>query len=337
MFFISSYEVLNLFIFPFICAVLLAKPVITILKKLKSIQAFREHGPQSHLVQKVGTPTMGSWIFVIPILFFGVKYYLGQNSFISLTESSAEENLNQALVAKDTLIALLAFFGAFLMGLVDDSLKVFQSNYKGLSSIHKLIIQFLIAAVVLFFSVKGFTVFSLIWAFIVIAGSCNAFNLTDGLDGLASSQAILSLAALQGILCLKGDYSFSSLILILIASLFGFLLFNFKPAKVFMGDSGSLALGMIIGVMAYVKDLEWYLILIAAIPVMESLSVIIQVTYFKITKKIYGEGKRLFKMSPLHHHFEGCGFSENQIVWGFFIFQLMIILGTLFFAYSKMV
>ncbi len=337
MLFISKYQVLSLFVLPFICSLFLAKPIIIILKKIKSIQAFREQGPQSHLETKMGTPTMGSWIFVIPILFFGFKFYFSQNSFLNITESSSEENLSSIVNDRDTLIALLAFLSAFLMGLVDDSLKVFQSNYKGLSSIHKLIIQFIIAALVLFFSVKSFTIFSLIWAFIVIAGTCNAFNLTDGLDGLATSQAMLSLAALQGILCLRGDYSFSSLILITLASLLSFLLFNLKPAKVFMGDSGSLALGMLIGVMAYVKDLEWYLILIAIIPVMESLSVIIQVLYFKITKKIYGEGKRLFKMSPLHHHFELCGFTENQVVWGFFSFQLCVVLITLFFAYSHMV
>lgn len=336
MLFISKYQVLSLFVFPLICSFLLAKPIIILLKKLKSIQAFRDLGPQSHLETKMGTPTMGSWIFVIPILFFGFKYYLSQNAFLNITESSSEQNLSSIMVNRDTLLTLLAFFSAFLMGLFDDSLKVFQSNYKGLSSTYKLIIQFLIVALVLFFSVKTFTIFSLIWAFIVIAGTCNAFNLSDGLDGLATSQAILSLVALQGILCLKGDYSLSPLILISLASLLSFLLFNIKPAKVFMGDSGSLALGMLIGVMAYLKDLEWYLILIAIIPLMESLSVIIQVVYFKITKKILGEGKRLFKMSPLHHHFELSGFSENQIVWGFFSFQFCIILITLFFAHQKM-
>ncbi|MCH2228135.1 MAG: phospho-N-acetylmuramoyl-pentapeptide-transferase [Candidatus Caenarcaniphilales bacterium] len=333
--FISKYQILLLFVLPLLTALLSAKPIINLLKKLKSIQSFRELGPQSHITEKSGTPTMGSWIFVLQIIIFASYFYFSQNSFMSLTTSTGDENLSVGSVDKDFAIALISFLGAFLMGLVDDSLKIFQSNYKGLSSIQKLLIQFLIAALVLIFSSKAFTIFALAWAFIVIAGSCNAFNLTDGLDALATSQAIISLIGLQGLLCMQGDFSLLPLISIIVASLIGFLVFNIKPARVFMGDSGSLALGMVIGVMAYIKDLEWYLLLIATIPVLESLSVIIQVLFFKITKKIYGEGRRLFKMSPLHHHFELSGFSENQVVVSFVLFQALITAVTLYLVYSQ--
>lgn len=294
------------FCVPFLLSLVLGLPIIKGLQHFKSVQAFRELGPQSHIVEKIGTPTMGSWIFVIPFLLLTL-YYCFSTDF-----------------NKNILISILAFIAAFILGLADDALKIFKSNYRGLSSKQKLLLQFLISTLVLFFSGKAFTVFAVIWAFMVIAGASNAFNLTDGLDGLLSLQTLAALIALQLYMIILGDWTFFPISLTLSATLIAFLFFNLKPAKVFMGDSGSLALGTLVGVMAYLKGLEWFLFVFTLIPVLEAFSVVIQVSYFKITKKLYGEGKRLFRMSPLHHHFELSGFSENQVVWGFFIIQIIV-------------
>ena len=331
-----QYELIIYLLLPFLAALALGFPVIRTLRHLKSIQSFRELGPQSHIVEKVGTPTMGSWIFIIPFLIAAVYYYFNHNICPNAPLGkcfTAEELL--ALDKKQILISILAFLAAFILGLADDALKIFKSNYKGLSSKQKLFLQFLISTAILFFSGKAFTLMAMIWAFIIIAGASNAFNLTDGLDGLASLQMIAALIAFQAYMLTLGDWTFFPIALSLVAVLIAFLVFNLKPAKVFMGDSGSLALGTIIGVMAYLKDLEWFLLVFTLIPVLEASSVVLQVTYFKITKKIYGEGRRLFKMSPLHHHFELSGFSENQVVWGFFIVQCVVSL-TFFVLLSKL-
>jgi phospho-N-acetylmuramoyl-pentapeptide-transferase len=318
-------ELIIYLLLPFLVALGLGYPIIKALKHLKSIQAFRELGPQSHIAQKLGTPTMGSWIFVIPFLIAVVYYYFTHNICPNIPLGkcvSAEEFLVGE--KKQILIAILSFVAGFILGLADDALKIFQSNYKGLSSKQKLLLQFVISTAVLFFSGKAFTLLAVIWAFIIIAGASNAFNLTDGLDGLASLQMIAGVVAFQAFMLMRGDWTFFPLSLALVAVLIGFLIFNLKPAKVFMGDSGSLALGTIIGVMAYLKDLEWFLLVFTLIPVLEAVSVVLQVSYFKITKKLYGEGKRLFRMSPLHHHFELSGFTENQVVWGFFVVQIIV-------------
>jgi phospho-N-acetylmuramoyl-pentapeptide-transferase len=329
-------ELIIYLLLPFLVALGLGYPIIKALKHLKSIQAFRELGPQSHIAQKLGTPTMGSWIFVIPFLIAVVYYYFTHNICPNIPLGkcvSAEEFLVGE--KKQILIAILSFVAGFILGLADDALKIFQSNYKGLSSKQKLLLQFVISTAVLFFSGKAFTLLAVIWAFIIIAGASNAFNLTDGLDGLASLQMIAGVVAFQAFMLMRGDWTFFPLSLALVAVLIGFLIFNLKPAKVFMGDSGSLALGTIIGVMAYLKDLEWFLLVFTLIPVLEAVSVVLQVSYFKITKKLYGEGKRLFRMSPLHHHFELSGFTENQVVWGFFVVQIVVSL-TFFVGLMKL-
>jgi len=333
--FLFSSEFLTYFAIPFLIALTLGLPVIKALKHFKSVQAFRELGPQSHIVEKIGTPTMGSWIFVIPFLVLAVYYYFSADFSKVFSLQSSPSLLEPALAKKYILISILAFIAAFILGLGDDALKIFKSNYHGLSSKQKLFLQFIISTLVLFFSGKAFTLFAIIWAFMVIAGASNAFNLTDGLDGLLSLQTLAALIALQLYMIILGDWTFFPISLSLSGTLIAFLFFNLKPAKVFMGDSGSLALGTLIGVMAYLKGLEWFLFVFTLIPVLEAFSVVIQVSYFKITKKLSGEGKRLFRMSPLHHHFELSGFSENQVVWGFFLIQIIVSM-TFFVAMGKL-
>jgi phospho-N-acetylmuramoyl-pentapeptide-transferase len=319
---------------PLLLALAAGYPVIKLLKSAKSIQSFRDQGPKSHVTEKAGTPTMGSWIFVIPFSAMAIS--------LIFTEVSSK-----------LTIVLAAFILAFIMGLIDDGIKVFEGSYEGLSSGKKLILQFIIAALVAVFSTRVHldfmhfaeitwlialtTILQISWAFIVLAGTSNALNFTDGLDGLATTQAVICLIGLCFIAYINNDYNLLLAMLAMIFSLLGFLFFNRKPAKVFMGDSGSLALGMLIASFAYISRAEWYLLIFALVPVLEVLSVVIQVTYYKLTKKLTGAGKRIFKMSPLHHHFELCGWSETKIVWIFGLVQLALVVGFIIFKLNFVV
>lgn len=304
----------------FLCSFLIAKPVINALKKLKSIQSFRELGPQSHITTKAGTPTMGGVIFLIPILLSSI--YL-----ISISQSKA------------LLLVSIALFAGAAMGAVDDGVKILQSSYKGISSKQKLIIQFCISSIIVIFSGRylfpGFdllpstivpTILEFAWAFIVIAGTSNAINLSDGLDGLATMLSIIAFGALGYLLWNFGDNFTVYLCVAVIFALTGFLVFNFKPAKVFMGDTGSLALGMGLGALAYVTNTEWYLLIFALVPVLETLSVMLQVSSAILSRKYLGKDIRIFKMAPLHHHFELCGFPELTVVLSFTLFGLAMVI-----------
>ncbi|MCE2929389.1 MAG: phospho-N-acetylmuramoyl-pentapeptide-transferase [Candidatus Caenarcaniphilales bacterium] len=307
----------------FLVALALGVPTIAILRKLKSIQSFRALGPESHLKSKSGTPTMGGWIFLIPILgVFAWYQHMFQSTLI--------------------ILVIVAFAVGAIIGLIDDGLKILQSNYKGLSSLQKLIIQFITStAIVLISGRYEFAAISsnfdnlqnltplwifieVIWAFFVIAGTCNAINLTDGLDGLASSLSICAFAGLAFMYYMRDDLSSMLLSLTVIAALAAFLFFNWKPAKVFMGDTGSLSLGMGLGALAYLTNMEWYLAIFALVPVLETLSVMIQIASAKLSRKFLNKDIRPFKMAPLHHHFELIGHSEIRVVLMFTLCQLII-------------
>jgi phospho-N-acetylmuramoyl-pentapeptide-transferase len=314
--------------FSLILGLFIANPFISLLRKLKGYQAFREQGPQSHIEEKAGTPTMGGWIFLIPIYLSG--------SYLAFKMQS----LSLALV-------LIAFLVGNVLGSVDDLLKVLQSSYKGLDSKQKLITQFILSSIIVFASDRYLFVgneyipekfnfiliiFEFIWAFCVIAGTSNAINISDGLDGLATTLSILAFVGFAGIFYLNNYIYLFDLTLIIIASLIAFLIFNKKPAQVFMGDTGSLAIGMGLGTLAYISKLELYLLVFAIVPVIETVSVILQVASAKLSRKFLGKDIRLFKMAPLHHHFELSGFSESIVVISFSVVQLIfLILGLLFF------
>lgn len=315
----------------FVLSILIARPIIRFLTKVKSVQSFRELGPQSHIKEKAGTPTMGGWIFLLPIFVLGAFLYM-------------------ELQSRGLLIILSAMLVGALMGAIDDSSKIMQGSYKGINSKVKLFIQLITSSAVTYFSGRylfaginsefpewmspALIVFEFIWAFIVIAGASNAINLSDGLDGLATILSILAYGAIALILWQRGDYYLVSLCLIICASLAGFLLFNFKPAKIFMGDTGSLALGMGLGTIAYIAQLEWYLLIVALVPVLETVSVMLQVASSQLSRKLLGKDIRPFKMAPLHHHFELCGFPEIIVVLGLSAFQL---LATIIFLISQTV
>lgn len=305
----------------FILALIIAKPCIAALRFLNSIQKFREQGPRSHIETKSGTPTMGGWIFLLPIfVVLGMIYFDTQSSSV-------------------ILVAIAIGVGA-LIGAIDDILKILKSNYNGLNSIQKLIVQFIASSFIAYYSQRylfadintslpqwmgpGLIAWEFIWAFAVIAGSSNAINLSDGLDGLATTLSILAFGGLGIYLWIQGDYVLVLVIATIVAALIGFLIFNFYPAKVFMGDTGSLALGMGLGAIAYLAKLEWHLLIFAIIPVIETISVILQVLSAKLSRKYLGKDIRIFKMAPLHHHFELCGMHEVMVLFFFAVAQILV-------------
>ena len=295
---------------------------IPILKKLKIGQIERDDGPASHL-KKQGTPTMGGIIMIVAIIIATV----GVCIFFSVTN-------NQELIKR--LIPLLIITIAFgMIGFIDDFKKLVLKNTDGLKPKYKMLGLLIIAVIYVLFLVYGFNlgtdtyipifkiyinipVFLYIpLAVLVILSTTNAINLTDGVDGLASSVSCLIVTCLTVIGISNQMYEVSIFGSIVIGATLGFLIFNLHPAKVFMGDTGSLMLGGVISSIALYLKMPLLLVLIAIIPVLEALSDIIQVMYYKKT------GKRVFKMAPLHHHFELSGWKENKIVVVFSLITLI--------------
>ena len=295
---------------------------IPILKKLKIGQIERDDGPASHL-KKQGTPTMGGIIMIVAIIIATV----GACIFFSVTN-------NQELIKR--LIPLLIITIAFgMIGFIDDFKKLVLKNTDGLKPKYKMLGLLIIAVIYVLFLVYGFKlgtdtyipifkiyinipVFLYIpLAVLVILSTTNAINLTDGVDGLASSVSCLIITCLTVIGISNQMYEVSIFGSIVIGATLGFLIFNLHPAKVFMGDTGSLMLGGVISSIALYLKMPLLLVVIAIIPVLEALSDIIQVMYYKKT------GKRVFKMAPLHHHFELSGWKENKIVVVFSLITLI--------------
>lgn len=311
-----------LLIISFIITVVLGMLIIPILKKLKVGQVERDDGPKSHL-KKQGTPTMGGIMIIATmiIMVMGACIYFSVN--------------NQLDVAHKILPVLLLTLGFGAIGFIDDYKKLVLKDPKGLKPSHKmlglLIISIAYVAYLVYGLHMGTETFIPIWkqyieipiylyipfAIFVILGTTNAVNLTDGVDGLASSVSAIIITCLTIIGILSGQTEISALGSIVIGGVLGFLMFNLHPAKVFMGDTGSLLIGGVISAMALYLKMPLLLILIAIIPVVETLSDIIQVAYFKKTKK------RVFKMAPLHHHFELSGWTENKVVIVFSLVTLV--------------
>ena len=294
------------FVAAFILTVVLAPVGIPLLQRLKFGQSIREEGPESHF-KKAGTPTMGGLIFLVAILLVAVV--LGFVFDFMTTQLST---------------LLLVFLGFGIIGFLDDGLKVIFKRNLGLTSIQKLIGQIIIA-IVAYLLLRGnefdtsvtiplvdwsvdlgmlYVGFLIFW----LVGFSNAVNLTDGLDGLASGLSVVAFAAYGSIAYIQeqGDVAFFAFVVA--GAMLGFLLFNKNPAKVFMGDTGSLALGGGLAMLSVLTKQEFLLLVIGIVFVIETLSVILQVGSFKL------RGKRIFKMSPIHHHFELSGWSEWKVV-----------------------
>lgn len=301
----------------FAAALVIAPPAIKFLHKLKFGQEIREIGPSWHK-KKSGTPTMGGIIFIIALLIAAAVNFRTVNS-------------KYMLVLVSSLL-----FGA--IGFIDDFIKVVMKRNLGLTSAQKFSMQLLAAVVFVLVGMhygilptKIFIPFAKVyaelgWLYIpfalfVVLGTVNSVNLTDGIDGLATSVTIIVMLFFS--IALK-DTPLTSFIYGLIGGLLGFLVFNKNPAKVFMGDTGSLFLGGAVAALAMVSENPLILILVGFIYFAETLSVIIQVASFKLT------GKRVFKMSPIHHHFEMCGWNEKKIVLTFSAVTLVLCIVSLF-------
>lgn len=296
--------------------------VIPMLKRLKVGQMERDDGPQSHL-KKQGTPTMGGIIMIITILVACAGLYM------SYRNSEPE-------VAKNLIPLVLATVGFGIIGFIDDFKKVVLHNTKGLKPMYKMIGLLVISVVYTLFLTMVLktgtdiyipfakTTLTLpIWiyipfAIIVLLSTTNAVNLTDGIDGLSTSVTTIILTCLTVIGIIFGIKEITLFGTVLIGTCLAFLLFNLHPAKVMMGDTGSLMLGGAIAVIALYLKMPVLLILIALVPVIETLSVMIQVKHYKKT------GNRIFKMAPIHHHFELCGWRENTIVSVFSVVTLIL-------------
>ena len=281
--------------------------LIPILRSINAKQSIRKDGPSSHIANKSQTPTIGGVIFLIPVFFITLILYLTKKDFLTL----------------DLTIVICTTFVMAILGFTDDYLKVRKKHNKGISGWTKLLIQFLVSYSIFYIYKGGGSYFYLLWFFFVIAGASNSYNLTDGLDGLLGSITLASFLGFFVLFYCTGKFELVTFLIIFFGALAGFLYFNRYPAKVFMGDTGSLAIGGAIGSLAIVSKHELFLILFAAIPILEALSVILQVVSFQYSKNFLGVDKRLFKMAPLHHHFELIGWKETDIVNRFFIFQVI--------------
>ena len=302
-------------ILSFAVSAILGKKFIPLLKKLKVGQSERSDGPRAHL-RKQGTPTMGGIFMAIAILVMSIIYMIYARNIEKI---------------RNVLIIVLVSIGFGMVGLVDDYKKVVLHNTDGLSPKKKMFGLLLISLIYSFILIKicnigteiiipfiGKGIVLPIWLYVifiifVMLGSTNAVNLTDGVDGLAGSVSTIMFMGLSIIAFITGYEEISMFNVICAGSCFGFLIYNFYKAKVMMGDTGSLLLGGIISSTAIFMKLPLILILVAIIPIMETLSDIIQVFYFQRT------GKRILKMAPLHHHFELSGWRENKVVTVFSI------------------
>ncbi len=303
----------------FLFTATIGKIIIPVLKKLKVGQSERAEGPRSHL-RKQGTPTMGGIMLIITIILFTILACV----------------INKKIEIIMPILAIsIASIGFGIIGLIDDFKKVVLKNTDGLSPKLKMLGLLVISVIYTVFLTEyakigteiiiPFINYNLalpIWIYIpftiiVMLAATNAVNLTDGVDGLAGSVSAIILTAITIIALKTGNIGISLLGSILVGSCFGFLIYNFHKAKVMMGDTGSLLLGgAISSMMIYLKN-PLLLIILAIIPVIETLSVILQVLYFRKT------GKRLFRMSPLHHHFELSGWRENKVVGVFSLITLI--------------
>ena len=313
----------SILIIAFITAIILGFIIIPILKKLKVGQIERDDGPQSHL-KKQGTPTMGGIIMIIAMII------VVTGSYIFLTIQQHNDTANRLI----PMLILTIGFG--VIGFIDDFKKLVLKNTKGLKPSYKMLGLLIISVIYVIYLIYGFhlgtqtyiPIFKIYinipiylyipFAVLVILGTTNAINLTDGIDGLSSSISAIIITGLTVIGIMAGIQEISIFGSVVIGVILGFLMFNLHPAKVFMGDTGSLLLGGVISAIALYLKMPLLLLVIALIPVLETLSVMIQVLYFKKT------GKRFFKMAPLHHHFELLGWKESKVVIVFSLATLVL-------------
>ena len=336
-----SFRAVGAAITALLISFLLGPWIIRTLQKRRIGEVIRPTGPESHRT-KQGTPTMGGIIILIAVILPTVLWSRLDNQF--------------------TLLILLATVWMGAIGFLDDYLKVIRKYPKGLIARYKLagqlVLGLIIGLILYYFPVTSQTrsitsvpfiangSIDLKWFYIplvilVITGTSNAVNLTDGLDGLATGLTAISVFSFGAIAYATGRFDFSDYLnilylpgtgelfvfaLALAGACIAFLWYNAYPAKVFMGDTGSLAIGAALGTLAVLLKKEILLLIIGGVFVAESLSVMIQVAYFKYTKRKYGNGRRIFNKAPIHHHFELAGWHENTVVVRFWIIGILLAL-----------
>lgn len=320
---------------------------ISHLKRNQIGESIREDGPESHFSKK-GTPTMGGVIILFSITISALLWSNWSNSYF--------------------LLAFISLIWMGLIGFVDDYIKVFKKNKKGLAGRFKLAGQITLGIIIglsisyndifteftrLTISVPflkdsvidfQYPIIYIMFVTFVLTGTSNGVNLTDGLDGLAAGTAAIAISGFAIIAYVSGNIIYSDYLNIMylpgshelfvfavsiVGAIFGFLWFNAYPAQIFMGDTGSLALGSLIATLAILVKKELWLIIIGGIFAAETLSVIIQTSYFKYSRKKYGEGRRVFLMAPFHHHFEKKGISEPKVVTRFWIIGILLLFITI--------
>ncbi|MGN0347827.1 MAG: phospho-N-acetylmuramoyl-pentapeptide-transferase [Lachnospiraceae bacterium] len=318
-----TYTVVIAIMLSFGISVVLGPVVIPFLRKLKFGQTVREDGPETHL-KKNGTPTMGGVMILTAIVITSLVFMRDYPQIIPV-------------------LCLTLGFG--LVGFLDDYIKVVLKRSMGLRAWQKMALQILITGAFAFYVnnylavdlamkipfIEGkyidFGWFNIPLLFIVVIGTDTGANFTDGLDGLATSVTTM-IATFFAVIAIGQNSGIAPITGAVIGALLGFLVYNTNPAKVFMGDTGALALGGFVAASAYVLQMPLFLLIVGLIYVVEVLSVIIQVTYFKLT-----HGKRFFKMAPIHHHFEKCGWEETRIVTVFTIITALLCLVALLGAW----
>ena len=318
-----EFQVKVLFL-TFAITVILSLIIIPILRRLKVGQIERDDGPQSHL-KKQGTPTMGGIIIILSMIIVCVGLFFYYTKY--RPEPTIEKNI---------LPLLITSVGFGLIGFIDDFKKLVLKNTKGLSPTAKMIGLLIIAVGYTLYLTKVLNIGTDIYipfaktsivlpiwlyiplAILVMLGTTNAINLTDGIDGLSSSVTTIILTCLTVIAIIFDVKEVTLFGSALSGACLGFLLFNLYPSKVMMGDTGSLCLGGAVAAMALYLKMPLLLLIIALVPILETLSVMIQVAHFKRT------GNRVFKMAPLHHHFELSGWKENKVVSVFSIVTLIV-------------
>ncbi|HEB65334.1 MAG TPA: phospho-N-acetylmuramoyl-pentapeptide-transferase [Chloroflexi bacterium] len=312
--------------FSFMLTVIWGEPMLRVLRHFKIGKLIRVEGPQRHF-EKLGTPTMGGWLIILPVA-------------LITTLLNAASLLGLKVLGLSVYMPVLTLLTYGVLGSIDDWEGIRgKRRVAGMRARTKFALQLLLAGVIAFGlhnvldvpelflpAVKGeveLGAWYLPTALFLIVGTSNAVNLTDGLDGLAGLISATAFATYGAIAILQGQIFLARFCFTLTGALFGFLWFNVHPAQLFMGDTGSLALGATLAVVALMSG-QWALLpVIAVIPLATTLSVILQTSYFKYTRWRTGEGKRIFKMAPLHHHFELSGWSETQVVQRFWLISLL--------------
>ena len=300
----------------FAISALLGPVVIPYLRKLKVGQTTRDDGPQSHL-KKNGTPTMGGIMILLAVVITSLLYMKNYPKILPI---------------------LFLTLGFGIIGFIDDYIKVVLKRSMGLRAWQKMALQIGVTGLFVYYLMNfhpemllmkipfmsgkllDLGILSIPAVFVVVIGTVNGTNFTDGLDGLASSVTVM-VATFFSVVAIGTNSGIEPITCAVVGALLGFLLFNVHPASVFMGDTGSLALGGFVAGTAYMLQMPIFIVIVGAIYLIEVLSVMMQVSYFKITK-----GKRIFKMAPIHHHFELCGWSETRVVAVFSIVTALLCL-----------